>query len=58
MLRLLSFPGYVALIIKVAKKHDEANAVCKHNCIHRVREVTFSKKVVAGVNSQKDKLDL
>lgn len=58
LLRLLALPGYVALVVKVAEKYNEADAVCKHNCIHGIREVTLGEEVVSSVKSQQDKLDL
>lgn len=58
LLRLLALPCYVALVVKVAEKYNEADAVRKHNCIHGIREVTLSEEVVSSVKSQQDKLDL
>lgn len=58
LLRLLALSCYVALVVKVAEKYNEADAVCKHNCIHGIREVTLSEEVVSSVKSQQDKLDL
>lgn len=56
--RLLALPGYVALVVEVAEKYNEADAVRKHNCIHGIREITLSEEVVSSVKSQQDKLDL
>lgn len=57
MLRHLALPGYVAPVVKVAEEYNEADAICKHNCIHGIRKITLGEEVVTSVNSQQDKLD-
>lgn len=53
----LLFLAEVTLVIEIAEKYNESNAVSKHHHVHAVGKVTLGEEVVARVQEEQDKLD-
>lgn len=48
----------VASVVEVTEENDEAERICQNGDVHRVREVTVSQQIVAGMDSHYEKLEL